>query len=310
MKTKRWLVNALKGAALGLGMIPGVSAGMVALAVGIYDTLIGAIANLRKNFKENMGILLPYFIGAVLSAVVVMVGVSYGYRYAHLTINCLFAGFIIGTIPLVTKNLKKSEISAKTILLVVGGFIFTAGIGVLSLLSKLYWGFDIESYFESNAWWIYPAVFVAGFLAAAACILPGLSGALILYILGFYDPIVALYIGSNSMLHNHDRVVSGLLLSLILIFGIVLGFVAASKFMKSLLARHHSETMFVVLGFLLGSFVSTFVNQSVFSNGNWMYLTARPWEWVVGPLLLIAVSVGFFFLSKISSKKKITNIQQ
>jgi uncharacterized membrane protein len=177
-------------------------------------------------------------------------------------------------------------------------------------LSKLYWGFDIESYFESNAWWIYPAVFVAGFLAAAACILPGLSGALILYILGFYDPIVALYIGSNSMLHNHDRVVSGLLLSLILIFGIVLGFVAASKFMKSLLARHHSETMFVVLGFLLGSFVSTFVNQSVFSNGNWMYLTARPWEWVVGPLLLIAVSVGFFFLSKISSKKKITNIQQ
>ena len=131
MKIKRWLINALKGTALGLGMIPGVSAGMVALVVGIYDILIGAMANLRKNFKENMGILLPYFVGAVLSAIAVMIGVSYGYRYAHLAINCLFAGFIIGTIPLVTKDLKKSEISAKTILLIVGGFIFTVGIGVL-----------------------------------------------------------------------------------------------------------------------------------------------------------------------------------
>ncbi len=312
MKIKRWLERAAKGMSLGLGMIPGVSAGMVALAVGIYDVLIEAIANIRKHFKENVGILFPYFIGAVISAIAVMVGVSYGYRYAHFTINCIFAGFIIGTVPIVTKGLKKNDISAKTALLVMCGFILTAGIGVLSLISKLYLGFDIGNYFVINTWWIYPAIFFAGFLAAAACILPGLSGALILYIFGFYDPIVSLYVGNNSMFHNHERILPGIFFSLVLIAGILMGFVAASKLMKSLLEKHRTGTLFIVLGFLIGSFISTFINQSVYSSDTetWLYSNIQLWELIVGPLLFVLVAVGFFVLSKKSRKKTQTNIEQ
>lgn len=168
---------------MGLGMIPGVSAGTMAVLVGIYDDLIDAIASMRKHFKESWRTLFPMLTGLVLSSVAVLVAVHFGYNYAPFVISCLFAGLILGSYPLVTKELKNEKISAKGLCLVAAGFIVATGIGVLSYVSVKYWNFDLNSYFLAGTyWWVYVVVLVAGFISAVACVIPGISGAMILYI--------------------------------------------------------------------------------------------------------------------------------
>jgi len=306
MKLKKWLLDVLKGGSLGLGMIPGVSAGTMGLIVGIYDRLIDGISALRKEFKKSFVSLLPLGVGAVLSALICMLGVRFGLDYAPFAIISLFAGLIIGSLPVITKEMKGVKITAKPICLAVIGAVFAAGIGILSAIAKLNnWG-NFDAAFVAGEWWTYIGVFIAGFIAAMACIVPGISGTMILFVAGLYDPVLNIYIGENSMIHNHARLVSGIFLTLSLLIGIIAGFIATSKLMKKLLEKHHDSTYFSVFGFILGSVVSMYINQSMITNDTlvWKYSQVSLIEWIVGVLLLIGAAVLFYFLSKKSISLK------
>lgn len=309
MKIKKWLLDVVKGGSLGLGMIPGVSAGTMALIVGIYDRLIDGISALRKEFKKSFVSLLPLGIGAVISALICMLGVRFGLDYAPFAIISLFAGLIIGSLPVITKELKGAKITAKPICLVIISAGFAAGIGVLSAIAKLNnWG-NFEAAFVAGEWWTYIGIFIAGFIAAMACIVPGISGTMILFVVGLYDPVLNIYIGDNSILHNHARLVSGIFLTLSLLVGILAGFILTSKLMKKLLAKLHDETYFSVFGFILGSLVSMYVNQSMITNDTlvWKYSSVSILEWIIGSVLLVGSAVLFYFLSKksLSLKQKV-----
>lgn len=309
MKIKKWLQDVVKGGSLGLGMIPGVSAGTMALIVGIYDRLIDGISALRKEFKKSFVSLLPLGIGAVISALICMLGVRFGLDYAPFAIISLFAGLIIGSLPVITKELKGAKITAKPICLVIISAVFAAGIGVLSAIAKLNnWG-NFEAAFVAGEWWTYIGIFIAGFIAAMACIVPGISGTMILFVVGLYDPVLNIYIGDNSILHNHARLVSGIFLTLSLLVGILAGFILTSKLMKKLLAKLHNETYFSVFGFILGSLVSMYVNQSMITNDTlvWKYSSVSVLEWIIGSVLLVGSAVLFYFLSKksLSLKQKV-----
>ena len=301
MKFKKWILDVLKGASLGMGMIPGVSAGTMGLIVGIYERLINGIASLFKSFKKSFVSLLPLGIGAIISALAITIGVRYGFHYAPVAIVSLFAGVILGFMPLITNQVKNQKKTAKPILIIILSGLFAALIGVLSALSKIYWNFDLNSSFINGDWWIYIVVFVAGFIAAAACIVPGISGSMILFIFGLYNPILNVFIGDDSMFHRHERLASGIGVFFSLLVGIIMGFVLTSKAMKSLLSKHHETTFDVVIGFVLGSIVSMYVNQEMVINEGgrlFVYETTEIWEWVVAPILLIIAFMGCYFLSK------------
>ena len=75
--------------------------------------------------------------------------------------------------------------------------------------------------------------------------------------------------------------------------------------MKNLLAKHHDATYLAVFGFVLGSLVSMYVNQSMINDELvWKYTLVQPWEWMLGGVLLIGFAVLFFFLSKVALKKQ------
>ncbi len=306
MKIKKWLLDVLKGASLGLGMIPGVSAGTMGLIVKIYERLIDGIANLFKDFKTSFCSLLPLGIGAVISALAITIGVRYGFHYAPVAIVSLFAGVILGFMPLITNQVKNQKKTAKPLLIMVSAGIFAAAIGVLSALSKIFWNFDLESSFEAGVWWIYILVFVAGFIAAAACIVPGISGAMILFIFGLYNPILNTFIGDRSLFHLHERIGSGVGIFFSLLIGIVAGFILTSKAMKSLLEKHHDVTFDVVIGFVYGSIISMFINQEMVigSNGTiFVYQITEVWEWILAPILLVLAFSVCFLLSKKLNKE-------
>lgn len=311
MKIKKWLLDVLKGASLGLGMIPGVSAGTMALITGIYNRLIDGIASLFKDFKKSFLSLLPLGIGAVISVIAIMIGVRYGFSYAPVAIVSLFAGVILGFMPIITNQIKNQKKTAKPILIIVVSALFAAAIGILSALSKFYWNFDLDSSFVRGEWWVYIVVFAAGFIAAAACIIPGISGAMILFIFGLYNPILNVFMGDNSMFHNHDRITSGIFILLSLIIGIVAGFVLTSKAMKSLLSKHHDGTFDVVVGFVFGSVVSMFINQEMVvvneAGTHFVYEKTQTWEWILAAVLLVAAFLLCFFLTRKLEKKKERN---
>jgi len=313
MKIKAWFLDVLKGASLGLGMIPGVSAGTMALIVGFYERMVDGIADLFKHFKKNFLDLLPLGIGAVISVIAIAIAVRYGFMYAPVAIVSLFAGVILGFMPLLTRETRGQKTSAGSISLIVVSFIVAASIGILSVVAKIYWHFDLSSAFEAGVWWIYILVVLAGFVAAAACIIPGISGSMILFVVGLYNPIIGLFAGDNSMFKNTDRLLSGLGLVACLLVGIVLGFISMSKIMKSLLDKHRFGTFDVVIGLVLGSVISMFANQEMVTDSfELIYLSTPVWEWIVAGVLLIGSGLGCFFLSKSYAAKadaKATNTE-
>ena len=290
---------------MGLGMVPGVSAGTLAVIVGIYDELIDAISSLRKEFKRSFLRLLPIVLGLVIASALVLLGVHFFYSKAEFIISCVFAGFVLGTIPIIANKVGFHSEIGKKVLGIIIGFIVAAGIGVLSVISKLYWGLDLSAAFIAGRWWTYLACLAAGFIAAAACIVPGISGAMILFIFGLYNPCVGIYAGPDSMFHNHDRILSGLGLTAAIFVGALLGIVLTAKGMRKLLANKREMTFAVVFGFVLGSIVAIFCNQALLNDANeWAYSRTPTWGYIVGAILFVGIAVGFYFISRYAGKSK------
>ena len=308
MKVKDWFSDCARGAAMGLGMVPGVSAGTMGIIVNIYDKLITSVSNLKKDFIKSFLALLPIAIGVVGASLLVLAIVHKTFNLAPIPIISAFAGIIIGSMPIITKEIKGQKISAKPILLMIAGFIVAAGIGLLSVVSKVYWNFDLEAYFIAGVWWVYLVTLAAGFIAAAACIIPGISGAMILFIFGLYNPILDMFSLSNpnSMFNNHSRIPSVIGLTLCLLLGIFFGVICASKSMKTLLDQHKVSTFNVVTGFVVGSLVSMFCNQELVfrpegsSNFAWYYSLeyTSPLMYILSVILFVVLILSFYFISK------------
>ena len=306
MNAKDWFLDLARGSALGLGMVPGVSAGTVGIVVNIYDKMIGGIAGLRKEFWKSVKTLLPIGIGALVASLIVLLLVHKTFDYAPVMIISLFAGLTIGSIPLLYDHVKDDGFNIRSVSLMVAGFVVAAAIGIISALSKLYWNFDLNEVFAEAPWWLYLLLLVAGIIAAAACIIPGISGSMILFIFGLYTPILDMFSLSkpNSIFNDQSRIMPIIGLTIFLAVGIIIGFVLASSLMKSLLAKHRVPTFDVVIGFVAGSVVSMFVNQNMITDENiWVYSPeiTKAWMYPVAAVLLIA---GFFACLLLTKKQK------
>lgn len=309
MKIKDFFIDLAKGASLGAGLLPGVSAGTVGLIVNIYDKLISGINDLKKNFLRAFLTLLPIGIGWVASGILLLYVQHKCWDYIPFIIVCICTGFLIGGMPTIYKESGIEKINKNDGLRMAIGFIIATLIGVFSVLAYVFNWFSFEEAFANpnQNWWVYIVIIVIGFVAAAACIIPGISGAMILFIFGLYQPVLNIYFGDNSIIHNHDRLGSGLLLTLCLAIGVVLGFLAISKVMKSLLEKHKRGTYGYVLGFIAGSIVAMFINNQIwpaYSNPN----TSQWYQYLIGIILLIAIAIATLLLIKLSSRKKKENL--
>lgn len=303
MKGKEFALDLARGASLGTGILPGVSVGTVSIIVGAYDKLIGSIANLRKEFVKSFLTLLPLALGTIISAIILLVfWQKVASLYFPFVIVAALAGFVIGGLPIILKELKGSKITFSGILRIILGTLLAAGIGIMSYLAAagVFGNLSFEGAFLDpfdNAW-IFPLVFVVGFIAAVACLIPGISGSMVVFIFGLYQPIVDLYIsreGHPSIFHDTARLGSGLLLTLTIFVGAVLGLIIVSKAMKVLLEKHHLGTFQTVLGFVIGSLVAMFVNNQMYD----VYhnpMVNQWWQFLVGGIALVAMAILTFIL--------------
>ncbi|MCY3600179.1 MAG: DUF368 domain-containing protein [Gemmatimonadetes bacterium] len=236
---RAWAGVYAKGLAMGLAdLVPGVSGGTIAFISGIYDELVATIAGLDRRllgaFREggvrgvwqagNLGFLAVLLAG-IGTSVFAFAGLLH-WLLANRPVElwAFFFGLVAASVPLVGRQV--TDRRAGTWTLAAAGAVLAVVVTSLPPLVR------------SDA-----PLFLAAAAAVAACamILPGISGAFILLILGAYAPVIA---ALNDL--DAARIAAvGL--------GVVVGLLAFSRALRRLLAHHRNPTLAVLTGVLLGS---------------------------------------------------------
>lgn len=229
-----FLYRILCGFCLGISVFaPGISGSIMAIIMGIYDKLLEIASNPFKNFKKNFLFLLPLGIGAAISLVLFILLFSYLFETYEKAVFMLFIGLIVGNLPMVYKEARKSTFKWYYILGAAAAFAIAFVIGIMSE------GVGETQVVSENTNLLYIAL--SGVLAGFASLVPGMSVSMILIVMGVYDYLIA----SAKSLDIVTIAVVGV--------AFVLAMVVSSKLIKFIFARFSGMAHFMVLGFLIGS---------------------------------------------------------
>lgn len=242
--------------------VPGVSGGTVAFIMGFYDQFIGSIHDLAfgkmKEKKSAVKYLAKLGAGWVIGMAMAVVVLSALFESHIYTVSSLFIGFIGGAIPLIIKeeNLKGSlyairqgrgkddlRSAGKGILFCLLGILLVAGItwvnsksgGAAMELGQFSIGTSVKLFF-------------IGMTAISAMFLPGISGSTLLLIFGAYIPVITAVKGVLSFEFSY--------IPCLIFFGcgVLTGAVTVVKAIKLCLERFRTQTVYMILGMMIGSF--------------------------------------------------------
>ena len=266
MKIKEWFRRLVAGLAIGAGAaIPGVSGAAIAVIFHVYEDIIGAVNSFRKKFGWAITVLIPILLGIVIAVGICIVVFSYAFEYMMFVLICVFAGFLIGSFPGITDEVKGTKVNKKYGLLIGLGALFVIILGVINVIVGLN-GFTVNELFEDPQWYLFLILIPVGAVAAVALTVPGLSGSLILLILGFYRPLVDhAKDWASELLKHGDFAHTGALFGVLGCFavGCLIGVVLVSKIMNILLKKWRKETFFAIIGFIAGSIFVLFFNSNI-----------------------------------------------
>lgn len=305
---KKWFkekgLDLIKGLAIGVAfIIPGVSGGTMAVILGIYDKIINAVNKLAKKFVESIRVLLPIAIGAVLAILICWYPFKLAFEHIMLVMVSLFAGFILGGMPGIIDEVRGVKIKPIYIVATVIAIILSIALGVLSVLMKL----NIQSFYDSRPWWLYILVILAGIVSSFALVMPGISGSMILMVLGFYTPTLNLI--DNFL--SWTNVGPSISILACLVIGVVIGVVIASKIMAYLLSKFRIGTFYAIIGIIIGSLIAIYYNFEI--NEYYLRVGFRWWEILLSVAALVGgviVSYMFVRFSRKEKSKTLTEVKQ
>ena len=281
----------LKGILFGASnLIPGGSGGTTLVVCGIYEDTLNSITTLKSNFKKAFIFLLFLLIGTVIGVVTgsLLIKKVLLANIPFMT-YCMFAGFIIGTLPSLIKPYIK-KINWK--------YVISFVVACAAVIGLLFLGFNINNtavnFGDELHFKDYAILFLCGFVGIFAMIVPGVSGILIFLIFGYYGIFLD---AINNVYHIHtflDSVKVGLPVGL----GMLAGILPASILMKFLLKKFPTGTYFAIFGFVVGSVVCLFLSYfHEYRNPNTLNL-------ILGLVELVIFILISYFLSNIANKKK------
>ncbi len=234
-------------------LVPGVSGGTIAFLFGIYDELLFSIKLitgqipklvLRAKFKEAFKLipfafLLPVASGILLSIFGLVKIVSYLLETHPVFVWALFFGLVVGSVYAVSKRITKWNI--RQVLLLGFGFLLTYIIVGLPAVGG-----------STSAL----AVFLTGAIAITAMILPGISGSLIMVLLGQYKVII-------NAVADRDWVTLG-----IFALGAFVGLALFVRLLSWLLKHYHFGVIAFLIGVMAGSLRKIWPWQELNAVGN------------------------------------------
>ncbi|MBR2044653.1 MAG: DUF368 domain-containing protein [Agathobacter sp.] len=281
-----FLFDIIKGMLIGVAnIIPGVSGGTMMVSMGVYEKIIGVVNNLFKDIKKSILTLLPLGIGMVLGVAVFSFIIPWCLEVYPLPTSLCFIGLILGGVPAIVKPAKESlhkegkSISAPHIIAFVFFFALAVGMAAMNETQTTSANFDLNIVFMIT-------IFLVGMVAAATMVIPGVSGSLVLMILGFYAGIMSSISGFISAVFAFDWAQIFYYVGVLAPFGIgvIVGIFAVAKLIEFLFEKFPSITYCGILGLIVASPIAIFIKMG---HNNINTITA-----IVGVVLL---AVGTWF---------------
>lgn len=240
-KYKSWdyFKLGLKGFCIGIAnAIPGVSGGTVAFLFGIYEDLINSIKSfdlkffasiLKFQFNEAFKNASWKFLGSIVAGAGISIIcfskiISWLLENRPVYINAFFFGLILASIPIIAKIIQKWNISV-----------------ILNIIVSTILTYMIVSSVPVSTPNSLGFIFLCGVLAISSMILPGLSGAFVLVLLGKYSYII-------NAINDKNFIILGVFL-----MGIILGILCFVRVLSWFFSKHHDATIATLTGLVIGS---------------------------------------------------------
>ena len=302
----RYLILYLKGMLMGAAdLVPGVSGGTIALITGIYKELLESInsislSNLKlwkqQGLKSVWGkINGPFLIavfGGILSSILLLSRLLEWLIENHpLVLWSFFFGLLIASII----YLFRAELSFSMLNVLYVCF----GAVISFLVTQLNGGAN-----QSSLWYL----FLSGFIGISAMILPGLSGAYILVVMGVYQTVLSNVRIAQDLIFNFDQTqfINTASILGVFILGILVGIMVFAKFLSWLLNHYPQRSIAVLVGLMIGALHKVWPWQNTVADSVKETLAVLPHEYNGEPQILIVITwmlIGFGILFLIERSK-------
>lgn len=277
----------LQGMVVGIAnIIPGVSGGTMMVAMGLYDKLIHAITHLKSEFKNSMKLLIPIFLGAAVAIVALSRLFEFLLENYPIPTNFAFCGLIAGSLPFIFKKVKGHVVTIGKIL----PFLIFFAIVILMAVMGETSGNDADV--SLNLVNLVKLLLV-GIIAAATMVVPGVSGSMMLMLLGYYDTILRTINKFIDALIVFD--VEALLVQCgVLVpfgIGVVLGIFLIAKLIEFIFSKAEIHAYYAIIGLIIASPVAILLKT------DWSGFSVL--TLAVG---IVAFAAGWFVASKLGGE--------
>jgi len=297
-----YVLITLKGLAMGAAdIVPGVSGGTIAFISGIYEELITSINNIDLSLfstwgkdgfkvfwkKANGNFLLALFSGIFISVFSFAKLLSALLENQPILVWSFFFGLVLASVIFVGKEIKK----------------WTFGIMAVFIIGAVM-GYVITELPPSGNVGTLPYLFMSGALVICAMILPGISGAFILVLLGSYKTVL-------DAVHERD-----IKIMVTVALGAIVGLLSFAKLLKWMFRLYKNSTLALLTGFILGSLNKIWPWKKVLKTQTFGNRTRVIDDMNVWPsafegnnklmLAIFLAAIGFsliFILERLASKK-------
>jgi putative membrane protein len=285
-KLSKALHTYVKGIFMGTAnIVPGLSGGTIALIIGIYDRLLSCISAFNLSLLSNiinsrnpshksdfqnsitdldLPFLIPLSIGILTAIVLLSNLISFAFVHFRAFANSFFLGILVMSLILLY-----DEINLNSIFRIISTIL----------------AFSISFFLSGNVFAIQTSpdsiyIFISGVLVSLAMLLPGVSGAALLYVIGFYEFLLTtlnefLFSLPTLLAGDYQTILKPTLILFVFGSGFFIGLINSAKFVKFALTRDRATTMSILLALMVGSFrfpISEIVTNIPSSNFSSIFL--------------------------------------
>lgn len=280
------LNEILRGVVIGVAnIIPGVSGGTMMVSMGIYDTLIHCITHLFSEFKKSVATLIPYGIGMVVGIVALASLLKFLFANYPLPTSTTFIGLILGGLSPLLRKINKKKINAVAIIVFV---VFFAGVIWMAVAGDVSNPESLTLDFMQII-----LLVVMGAIAAATMIIPGVSGSMMLMLLGYYTPVLNAVDSLKTAVFSGNLAAAANPFFTLLPFGIgvLLGIFWVAKLIEWLLSRFPTQTYCGVLGLVIASPIAILLRTDMI-NVNWVQIVVSLVTFAAGFIAAMLLAKG------------------